>query len=256
EATGSSKKCVADETLYPWLTAEAISGTTLSDSLELTRKLIVNYTTDLKQAKWSLLSSKFVPDFPNDEWNNVLSGKSVNLDAVFSSSLSTATDNCTVESFREFEHLFGAAKPSKMIATHGDWVTTWGITSRAVMFAFPHREWELDPYHDYITGYFAAIHNNFHSKVLELDKSIRKYVGSIQDTELSDFNKFRYLETRHLHVGGKAILKSEWRSSDPCCNLNRNTCNLQASQCRYRHVCQICKGNHRKGDCPHKEGHT
>lgn len=117
------------------------------------------------------------------------------------------------------------------------------------------------------TGYFAAIHNNFHSKILELDKSIRKYVGSVRDTELSDFNKFRYLEARHLHFGGvgsetntrpkeKAPPKSEWRSSEPCRNWNRNACDLQASRCRYRHVCQICKGNHRKGDCPHKEGHT
>ncbi|KIM72017.1 hypothetical protein PILCRDRAFT_82246 [Piloderma croceum F 1598] len=192
----------------------------------------------------SLLSSKFVPDFPDGEWNNVLSGKSVNLDTVFST-----------------------AKPSKMIATHGDWVTTWGITSRAVMFAFPHREGELDSYCDYITGYLAAIHNNFHSKVLKLNKSIHKYVGSIQDTELSDFNKFRYLKAQHLHVGGvsselnthpkeKVIPKSEWRSSEPCCNWNCNTCDLQASRCRYHHVCQICKGNHHKGDCSHKEGHT
>ena len=171
-SSSPTNKRFTDESLYPWHTAEAIAEVTLSDSLKLTHKMVINYTADLKYAKWSLLSSKFVPDFPDAEWNNILSGKSVNLDSVFSRSLSTATNNRTVETLGEFKLLFGATKPSKTVETHGDWVTAWGPTSRATRFAFPHRERELDAYRDYITGYFAATHPKFHWKILELDKSI------------------------------------------------------------------------------------
>ena len=90
-----------------------------------------------------LLSLKQVPEFPDSKWNNVLSGKAINLDAVFSGTLSTVTDNKTIETFGEFELLFGAAKPSKTVETHGDWVTAWGAASRAIKFAFPHRGEEL-----------------------------------------------------------------------------------------------------------------
>jgi hypothetical protein len=64
-----------------------------------------------------------------------------------------------------------------------------GITTCAIKVAFPHREWELDGYQDYVTGYFAAIHPKYW-KVLELDKSIWKLFSSIWDTELIDFHKF------------------------------------------------------------------
>jgi hypothetical protein len=113
-----SKKRVANESLYPWVTMDTIVGRTLSDNLELTHKLVLNCTTDLKNAKWSLLSARVLPEFLDGEWNNVLSGKSV-----FSGLLSTATDNYTVENLGEFQLLFRASKPSKMIETHGDWIT-------------------------------------------------------------------------------------------------------------------------------------
>jgi hypothetical protein len=48
---------------------------------------------DIKAMKHIVLESKCVPEFPDSEWNNILAGKAVNLDIVFSGMYSTVTDN-------------------------------------------------------------------------------------------------------------------------------------------------------------------
>ena len=106
------------------------------------------------------------------EWNNVLAGKSVNLDVVFTGMYSTATDTRTIENLGELELHFGAAKPAKSVETHRDWVIAWRIAFRAIKFIFLHRERELKEYTEYIFSYFASLHPSAHWKVFELDKAI------------------------------------------------------------------------------------
>jgi hypothetical protein len=60
--------------------------------------MVQNQTIHLKAAKSPVLgSAKPVSEFPNMEWNNILAGKAVNLDVVFSGMYSTASDNKTIE---------------------------------------------------------------------------------------------------------------------------------------------------------------
>jgi len=262
--TTSSKKRFPDESLFAWLANDETDNTVLTPSQELTRKLVQNHTIDLKTSKRMVLSSKRVPEFPDSEWSNVLAGKAVNLDAVFSGMYSTVTDNRAIENIGDLELHFGATKPAKTVETHGDWVIAWRIVFKATRFVFPHRETELEEYNDYITSYFASIHPTSHSKVLNLDKAIRKQVGSVNNVSLNEFNKFRYLETRHLqgHGSGDGSVttkdrvvpkdgSSSWRKADPCRLWNEGKCPNQASSCKYRHICELCRGAHRKGSCPH-----
>ena len=97
----------------------------LTPSQELTRKMVQNHALDFKLMKLRVLSAKQAPEFPNMEWNNILAGKSVNLDVVFIGMYSTSTDNRTIENISELELHFGADKPSKLVETHGDWVIAW-----------------------------------------------------------------------------------------------------------------------------------
>jgi hypothetical protein len=260
----SSKKRFPDESLFAWLANDETDSTVLTLSQELTWKLVQNHTIDLKTSKPMVLSSIRVPEFLDSEWSNVLAGKAVNLDAVFSGMYSTVTDNRAIENIGDLELHFGAAKPAKTVETHGDWVIAWRIVFKATRFVFPHRETELGEYNDYITLYFASIHLTSHSKVLNLDKAIRKQVGSVNNVSLNEFNKFRYLETRHLQGHGsgncgvatkdRAILKdgsSSWQKADPCRLWNEGKCPNHASLCKYRHICELCHGTHRKGSCPH-----
>ena len=108
------------------------------------------------------------------EWNNVLAGKSVNLDVIFTGMYSTSTDNRMIENLGEFELHFGADKLAKLVETHGDWVIAWRIAYRATKFIFPHCEKELEEYTEYISSYFASLHPSTHWKISELNKAIRK----------------------------------------------------------------------------------
>jgi hypothetical protein len=260
---GPSKKRAPDESLFAWLADDFADETFLTTSQELTRKMVQNHALDLKLTKLKVLGAKRVPEFPDMEWNNVLLGKAVNLDVVFTGMFSTATDSRTIENLGELELHFGAAKPAKSVNTHGDWIIAWRIAFRATKFIFPHRENELDEYTEYISSYFASVQPSAHWKVFNLDKAIRKRVGSVNNISLNEFSKFRYLETRYLHGHGagesgepskqKASERSgagtNWRQTDPCRLWNDGKCDKKASSCKYRHICELCRGPHVKGDC-------
>ena len=225
-----SKKCSPDESLFACLTNDEVDTTVLTPSQELTHNLVQNHLLDLKSSKWMVLGSKRVPEFPDSEWNNILTGKAVNIDVVFSGMYSTVTDNRAIENIGDLELHFGAAKPTKTVETHGDWVIAWRSVFKATKFIFPHHEAELDEYNDYITSYFASIHLSAHPRVLNLDRAIRKQVGSLNNVFFNEFGKFRYLETHHLQGHGtgessiitkertkqKDGLDSSWRIADPC----------------------------------------
>jgi hypothetical protein len=127
----SSKKRVPDESLFAWLANDDSDDTTLTPNQELTRKLVQNHVLDLKASKRMVLGAKRVPEFPDSEWNNVLAGKAVNIDAVFSGMYSTITDNRAIENIGDLELHFGATKPAKTVGTHGDWVVAWRIILKA-----------------------------------------------------------------------------------------------------------------------------
>jgi hypothetical protein len=265
----STKKRAPDESLFAWAAGDDADGFSLTQSQELTRKLVQNHLLDIKSTKRMVLGAKRVPEFPDSEWNNVLAGKAVNLDAVFSGMYSTVTDNRAIENIGDLELHFGANKPSKTVETHGDWVIAWRIAFKATRFVFPHREAELEEYNDYITSYFASVHPGSHWKVLNLDKAIRKHIGSVNNISLNDFGKFRYLETRHLHGHGagessthakeRANQKestnpsASWRKSDPCRLWNEGKCKHHVSACKFRHVCERCRGPHCKTSCPDEQ---
>jgi hypothetical protein len=261
------KKRSPDKSLFAWLDSDAADNSLLTPSQELTCKLVQNHSIDIKASKLRVLSAKRVPELPDSEWNNVLSGKAVNLDVAFSGLYSTSTDNRAIENIGDLELHFGAAKPAKSVETHGDWVIAWRVVFRATRFIFPHREAELEDYNDYITSYFASIHPSAHWRVLNLDKATRKLVGAVNDVSLNEFNKFRYLETRYLqgHGIGKSNAPpqekskeitgadSSWRKLDPCHLWNEGKCTHQASTCKYRHICDTCRGSHRRGSCPQEK---
>ena len=89
----SSKKRAPDETLFSWLGNDSADDSVLMPSQELTWKLIQNHSIDIKATKLKVLSAKWVPEFPDLEWNNLLSRKVANLNTIFSGMYSMCTDN-------------------------------------------------------------------------------------------------------------------------------------------------------------------
>jgi len=168
--------------LYAWKIHEEITPTTLSVNLECTRFMVQNYTAN---ALWSLQSDRSLPPFPKSEWKYVLSGTAVNLDIVFSGLFSTLTDDKITTSVGDFD-LSGGGKPSKIVQSHRDWTIVWNSTSAAILCAFPHCALELQQYSEYILQFFGAF-LYLHSKVINLNKSIRHYAGEVKHIELSEF---------------------------------------------------------------------
>jgi hypothetical protein len=253
----SPKKHAPDKSLFTWLTNDDTDSTTLPPSQELMWKLVQNHVLDLKTSKCMVLSSKHILEFPNSEWINMLAGKVVNLDAIFSGMYSTIMDNRAIENIGDLELHFGAAKPAKAVKTHGDWVIAWRIAFKATRFIFPHHKSKLEEYNDYVTSYFMSIYPSAHWKVLNLDKAIWKQAGSVNNVSLNEFGKFRYLETRHLqgHGTGESSaptkdrlahkdgsgLSLNWRKTDPCHLWNDGKCSHQALSCKFWHICELCQ---------------
>src|SRR6267154_6094008 len=156
-------------------------------------------------------------------------------------------DSKTIENLEDLELHFRVAKLAKSVETHRDWIIAWRTAVTATKFVFPHRVRELEEYSDYISLYFASVQPAGHSKIFNLDKAIRKCVGSVNDVSLNEFGKFCYLETRYLHghgagessaspkekVNDKSGARNNWRKSEPCCLWNEGKCNKQVLSCKY-----------------------
>jgi len=186
----------------------------------------------------------------------------VDLDHVISGAFAVSSDNRDIEVVGGIQFKFGTTKPVKQVKTSGDWFITWGLYTQAATFAFPHRRVELDLYGMQILSLFAATAPENHSHIISLDKAIRVRVGEHCDLQLSNHGKFDDLQLYWLNpisagalkpsVKGKSKGKSEFWCEDPCDRWNRGVCCSKASECKYRHICQGCRGPHPINECKKK----
>jgi hypothetical protein len=65
DADGILRKQPPDERLYAWANRAQLSATILNPNLELTRRMVLNYGRDVKNAKLHLLSTPGVPRYPD-----------------------------------------------------------------------------------------------------------------------------------------------------------------------------------------------
>ena len=259
-----SKQIKIDESAYAWIKNKQDKRTVLRDTLAKTLKLIEVYTIDPKATKRSLINEPDCPEFPDSEWKNIISGRSVNLDAVLSGQLSTTNDDPKVEKFGDLKISFGAVEPTKLVKNGGDWTIAWNRTVRATIFAFPHRAQELASYGEFIVNLFSVTHPSVHSRVITFDKAVRKRVGSVRNLELSDFEKFADLKIAHMDSIGVSVVSGSskedggrkgkqsknWKRDEPCNKWNDGKCNAGDDNCRRLHVCNKCQRQGHKGkDC-------
>jgi hypothetical protein len=259
-----SKRIKIDKSAYAWIKNKQDKRTVLRDTLAKTLKLIEVYTIDPKATKRSLINEPDCPEFPDSEWKNIISGRSVNLDAVLSGQLSTTNDDPKVEKFGDLEISFGAVEPTKLVKNGGDWTIAWNRTVRATIFAFPHRAQELASYGEFIVNLFSVTHPSVHSRVITFDKAVRKRVGSVRNLKLSDFEKFADLKIAHMDSIGVSVVSGSskedggrkgkrsknWKRDEPCNKWNDGKCNQGDDDCRRLHVCNKCqKAGHKGRDC-------
>src|ERR1700720_2858127 len=230
-ASGSGKRQKIDESDLLWIVRENFSSIGLSDELQKTLELLRVYAKDLKFTKSSVLTSPLAPQFPSSEWSNIITGTMVDLDHVISGSFAVLNDNRDVKVIGGIQFKFGAARPIKQVKTSGEWFIAWGLYSKVVTFAFPHRLDELSTYGSFILSLFSATAVGNHTNIPLLDKVIRVRVGERRDLLLTDYAKFEDLRLywlnpigagdAHDHAKGKEKAKSDWRCEDPCNRWNK-----------------------------------
>ncbi|KAL7279056.1 hypothetical protein ACG7TL_006891 [Trametes sanguinea] len=197
-----AKRTRADSSKYAWAASEFLLGTQLRPEVQRTLDLIRVYGEDVTQAKRDLAATASAPEFPDAEWTNVLLGRAIDLDHVFSGQYVTATDDKISERIGELELRYRPPVPAKKIHSFGDWVYAWNKASVAIAFAFPHRRSELATYGDHIIALFGALAEPLHTRVLEYDRAVRKRVGSARRYLLTDFADFADLKIQFIDSGG------------------------------------------------------
>ncbi|TEB27633.1 hypothetical protein FA13DRAFT_1601190, partial [Coprinellus micaceus] len=140
--------------------------------------------------QWLLTSSSAPSGFPASEWENLLRGKPVNLDVVFSSLYQMVPVKENKGRIGDNEISFGHTEPARKVQTHGDWTIAWNAASRATEFLFRHRRDELDEYARFIQAEFATRRVDTHYRVLHFDHAIQTTVAGGTQVLLSDIDQF------------------------------------------------------------------
>jgi hypothetical protein len=263
---GSNKKQRIYEADQPWYPTDVLAQSFLPPELQKTRSILLQFAGDYSAIKRWIDISASVPQFPDSEWDNVIKGRSINLDAVFTSVYSTESNTDNVEELGGLSIRFGAVKPAKTIKTHGDWVIAWGAAVDATIFCFPHRERKLRQYGFFITRLFAAISPSAHSRIINYDKAVRARVGQRNDHLLTETYKFDDLKLTWIDSVGTGVsneestasrqskkLQGREKSNEPCNNFNKGECKYSSGRCNYAHTCKKCKkAGHGQNTCTAK----
>jgi hypothetical protein len=123
----------------PWYKDEEEGRHNVNRSCIESSRLLRQYGRDLSIVKRWITSSTTAPTgFPSSEWDNLLRGKAVNLDVVFSSVYHIGAVRENRGRIGKHEINFGHSEPSRKVLTNGDWTIAWNLTVKATSFLFPH----------------------------------------------------------------------------------------------------------------------
>ena len=261
----SNKKRRVFESQMPWYTKEEEARRSGNKDCEESRRILHLFARDYKVVKQWIQTSRTAPlGFPGSEWDNIIRGQAVNLDAVFSSLHHVSAPKENVGRVGHTEISLGRSEPAKKVQTSGEWTSAWNATIKAVKFAFPHREQELREYGEYIEGHFSAKVISAHRRIILYDIAIRNEVGGGQNALLTDSHRFSRLfsaivmpdgiESEHARLGSKRTTGKNSKT-EICNRFNSiNGCRNTAEDCRFRHACKKCKRvGHGEKSCDVKE---
>jgi hypothetical protein len=267
------KRPKLDTSKFPWKSVGFINSAILSKTHLQVIEDLRNFSQDIPAARQDLLNTPGCPPFPLSEWSNILKGRSVNLDTVFSEIFSVNVDEQEVVTISEGISLkVGKVKQSTKVNTHGDWTIAWGAFTDAMLFIFPYRRSELNVYQSHITGFFASQHTSVHNRVLNYDRAVRGFIGQQRSVLFDEVHKFVHLRYAHIDNTGAAVVREATsgpnttprglrgrtrKTAEICRNYNAGRCQWSKDKCKYAHLCSNCNSSdHTRDKCPNKDKHT
>ncbi|KAF9536105.1 hypothetical protein CPC08DRAFT_824850 [Agrocybe pediades] len=129
----SNKKQRIFENTMPWFKREGRQRLSKHKrSCNETLRLLDIYQRDTATVKRWILTSVTAPsNFPPTEWDAILKGQSVDLDAVLSSLYYVPTPQQNVGVIGSSTIQFGAPKPAKKVVTSGQWTSAYNLLAEA-----------------------------------------------------------------------------------------------------------------------------
>ncbi|KAG9309976.1 hypothetical protein JVU11DRAFT_10010 [Chiua virens] len=160
-----------NEDHFPWKGTDSVLRSQLEPELQHTLLLLEDWAKDPTQVVRSILITPGCPDFPADQWLNIVNANAVDLSRVLRAHYSSSVEAHWHQT-HDLQQLSEPKCPTS-VSSHGDWIIAFGKTIQATAFALPGRYSEYVAYQTYISNPFATIHPSFHDRVIEYDKAIR-----------------------------------------------------------------------------------
>ena len=187
------KKSLVDESRFPWREASDRFRRELSPRLQETFTLLEDWSRDPEYVIRKIRFSPKCPEFPEEQWSNIVQGLPVDLDRILDSGIyNLGTGGCVGQ--------------YKAVETLSDWFVAFNKTIDAVSFAMPQRREEYLAWKNYIMEWFAATERGYHSRVIDFDKAARRRVANQKHLRLTDTAEFNDLRVVFLmssdFVGG------------------------------------------------------
>lgn len=181
-----NKKTKIRECDMPWYDAEKMRN--LCPSMKKTRNIIEYIRQDVETAKRWVQSAPGAPaNFPPSEWEAILRGEAVNLEAVFQTLHFPRSER------RDYKPYYAEYRDERQIETSSDWIVAWKKTMEATLFVFPHRDRELRAYEAYIMKWFETTRDDMEEHIFLFDEAIRGRVRGGESMSLSETENFEDL---------------------------------------------------------------
>ncbi|KIK75393.1 hypothetical protein PAXRUDRAFT_19039 [Paxillus rubicundulus Ve08.2h10] len=170
--SSSKRQCSAiDKSLFPWGPTSIAIRDTLAPEHQQVLNILVNWSNDPTFVVQKILLTPGAPNFPPDQWTNIVKGLAVDLNKILGAHYSLKPSK------RKILETYRTSKQSKIVWTHGDWVIAFGKTLQATVFALPQRSAEYAAWQTYISQLFASVQFSQHERVIEFDKAARLCVA-------------------------------------------------------------------------------
>ncbi|KAH9900652.1 uncharacterized protein BXZ73DRAFT_62653, partial [Epithele typhae] len=271
----SHKKSKSDASIYPWVVSRPVASPTARPVVGRLEEQYRNFARDIKSTLTDLLNTPSIPEFAISEWDNILRGKPVDHDQVFSGRYSTVSDEKQKHRIADGLELSISVPGSPPVEEcSGDWVVAWQDASAAYAIALPDLAPICAAYNKQIISLFAALHISLAHRVLDYDRAVRKRVALNRDLLFTDTADFADLRLQFVDSGGANVLHASTvpgpsrrnpgpgrgggsnsarrgsMSEEACRRFNFSIAH-DAATCRYKHVCSAChSGGHPRPQCP------
>jgi hypothetical protein len=140
-------RATVNEELFPWKGTSAVLRARLEPELQQCLDLLDDWAADPTLVVRKILLSPGCPDFPPDQWLNIVKGYAVDLAKVLGAHYSSDVKAKQSQDVGDlFQLSIRVPKQSKAITSHGNWIIAFGKTIQAISYALPGQHSEYASY--------------------------------------------------------------------------------------------------------------